>query len=124
MTTIEKLDARTGLTPRMSENEFEAWALRTNTPAEWANGEVLLMSPASEEHVEIVHWLQTLLGMYVAKHRLGRVMATEFMVRLGDSGAGSRIFCSSAREARQFLPETYLDGAPDLAIGAASPGKP
>lgn len=108
-----------GFKPRMSEAAFEKWALRQNVRAEWIDGEVTVMAPASEEHFEIVHWLQTLLGLYVAKHKLGRVVPGDFMVRLSDCRRQPDVFFVAAEGKTRFT-RTCLQGAPDLAVEIVS----
>jgi Uma2 family endonuclease len=110
----------TGYSHRMTEAAFEKWALKENVRAEWVNGEVIVMAPVSEEHFEIVHWLQTLLGLYVAKRKLGRVVPGDFMVRLPERRRMPDVFFVATGSRARFS-RTHLQGGPDLAVEIVSP---
>jgi Uma2 family endonuclease len=104
---------------RMTEREFDRWTWPESLRAEWVEGEVIIISPANDDHVEIGHWLETLLGMFVAKHRLGRV-ASDLLVRLpGRRRLPDILFVTKGGKA-QFT-RTYLEGAPDLIVEIVSP---
>ncbi len=106
----------------MSEEEFLAWA-NPEVRAEWVDGEVIPMSPASFRHVEINYWLARFMGVYVEHRNLGKVLGQEFAVRL-QSGRISRrvpdiLFISQARLAQ--ITTNHLEGPPDLAVEIVSP---
>ena len=109
--------------PRMSEDEFVAWALAREDNAEWVDGEVIPMSPAAVRHVEIVLWLGHLLDLYVLANGLGKVFGSELMVRLQHARVSRRVpdlmFVSTANLGR--LQTNHLEGPPDLAIEVVSP---
>ncbi|HQU43811.1 MAG TPA: Uma2 family endonuclease, partial [Pirellulales bacterium] len=65
----------------MTEEEFIAWC-DEDTRAEWVDGEVIVMSPASWIHVKLSRFLTSLLGDFVDARSLGDVGGTEFSVRL------------------------------------------
>ena len=106
--------------PRMTESEFETWALRQeNLRAEWIDGEVIVMSFANVEHSETVDWLFALLKMYVEEHNLGKVRQTDFMVRLPKRRRLPDIFFVSKANKGEFT-TTYFQGAPDLVVEVVS----
>ena len=89
--------------------------------AEWANGEAIVMAPENYDHVKIVQWLGSILEEFADQRGLGEVMVNNFESRLS---AGSRRvpdiqFVARARE--HLIRQTYLAGAPDLAVEVVSP---
>jgi len=106
---------------KMTYQEFLAWA-DEDTLAEWVNGEVVMTSPASRQHQEIVKFLAYLLDSFVAARRLGKVLFAPFQVKLGPDLPGREpdlLFI--AREHLGRLRETYLEGPPDLIVEVTSP---
>lgn len=107
---------------RMSYEEFLEWC-DEDTWAEWVNGEVIVLSPASERHQSIRGFLETVLGIYVQEHELGRVIGAPFLMRLPEEMRRARepdlLFV--AREHLDRLKETYLDGPADLVVEIVSP---
>ncbi len=107
----------------MSEEEFVTWAFAHDVRAEWVNGEVIVMSPASFRHVEITQWLIEVLRPVIRSKKLGKLAGPDFLVRLQNSGASRRVpdllFISQANLFR--LKPNHLDGPPDLAIEIVSP---
>ena len=105
---------------RMTEKEFEAWC-DEDTRAEWVDGEVILMSPANDGHVDLNAWLISLLRFITEADDLGLVRFDMF-VRLA-ARKTRRIpdvfFVSRGRQS--ILKRTLLDGAPDIAIEIVSP---
>jgi len=102
--------------------EFLDW-LDEDTRAEWADGEVLVTSPASDSHQDISRFLIALLS-HVAEHDdAGIVRPAPFLVRLPPPLQRARepdiVFV--AREHLDRLRPTYLDGAPDLVVEIVSP---
>ena len=121
MTIAEELAALPeGYRPRMTEEEFESWALRERVQAEWVEGEVILMSPVNVPHADIVSWLNILMGLFVSKHRLGRLITTEVMVRLPSRRRLPDIFFVRHDREGNFT-RTYLQGAPNMIIEVVSP---
>jgi Uma2 family endonuclease len=106
----------------MSEQEFEAWVLANEgVRAEWVDGEVQMMSPASFEHCDLNLWLGHLLLGFVEERRLGAVVGPEFTIRLR-GGQVRRVpdllFVAESR--RSSIRPTYFDGPPDLVIELVS----
>jgi len=105
--------------PKMTYEEFLAWA-DEDTLAEWVDGEVVMSSPASSRHQEIVGFLSTVIGMFVRQRELGVAMLAPFQMKLLDSGREPDLIFVAARHVDR-LRNTYLDGPADLAIEVLSP---
>jgi len=107
---------------KLTYEEFLAWC-DEDTWAEWVDGEVVMVSPASERHQEIRRFLEALLGIYVEERGLGRVLGAPFQMHLGEPVRRGRepdlLFV--ARERLSSLKETYLDGPADLVVEIISP---
>lgn len=113
-------------TNRISYEEFLArydeFAATEAGGAEWVDGEVIQMSPASDRHQDLVGFLTTLLRIFVEMKDLGAVRFAPFQMKLASRPAGREpdiIFV--ARENLHRLKPTYLDGAADVAIEVISP---
>ncbi|MBT3602491.1 MAG: Uma2 family endonuclease [Candidatus Latescibacteria bacterium] len=89
--------------------------------AEWVNGEVFPMSPASDRHQNVNGFLESILRIYVESKNLGIIRGAPFLMRLNKSKAREPdlLFLSNVNQDR-LLP-TYLDGAADLVIEIISP---
>jgi Uma2 family endonuclease len=106
---------------KMSYEEFLAWC-DEDTWAEWVEGEVIMVSPASERHQDLQRFLQAVLGIFVEQHGLGRVLSAPFQMRLSGSIRSGRepdvLFIAQAHLER--LRETYLDGPADVVVEIVS----
>jgi Uma2 family endonuclease len=105
----------------LSYQEFLAWC-DEDTWAEWVNGEILMMTPASNRHQLLVDFLAIVLRIYVEVHALGIVLSAPFQMKTGPDLPGREpdlLFI--AGEHLNRLRETYLDGPADLAIEVTSP---
>jgi Uma2 family endonuclease len=93
----------------------EAWA-------EWVDGEVILMSPASTRQQLLGAFLSALLQFFVEAKGLGLVLIAPFQMKLvlRPSGREPDVL-SIARERLGLLTDVYLDGPADLAIEVISP---
>jgi len=106
---------------RMTEEEFLAWC-DEETRAEWVDGDVIMMSPANFEHIDLQNWLIGVLRLYVEKHDLGTLVGPEFQTRLPERPSRrvpDLLFVAKARG--QLIERTQLSGAPDLCIEIVSP---
>ncbi len=88
--------------------------------AEWMDGEVILLSPASSRHQDLSDFLTAILRAYVEAKRLGVVRSAPFQMRLGLSGREPDLLFV-AQEHIERLQENYLDGPADLVIEIVSP---
>jgi Uma2 family endonuclease len=102
--------------------EFLDWC-DEDTWAEWVDGEVQMVSPASEPHADLSGFLQAILRHWIEARDLGIVLAAPFLMRLPDPVRRGRepdlLFVR--KENRGRLRETYLDGPADLVIEIISP---
>lgn len=107
---------------RMTEEEFDNWHDEL-VRGEWVNGEVITMSPANVEHLDLGAFIDRVMGLFVAEHNLGKVIP-ELQVRLN---LGKKIVrrvpdvVFITRERLNILTATYAEGAPDLVIEIVSP---
>ena len=106
----------------MSYAEFLDWC-DEDTRAEWVDGEVIIVSPASLAHQTLVGFLLKILDTYVEQRELGQVIAAPFQMKTGPELPGREpdlLFI--ARENLGRLEGVYLDGPADLAIEVVSRG--
>jgi Uma2 family endonuclease len=114
-------DRKVGAPIKLSYEEFLK-GCDEDTWAEWVDGEVIMVSPASKRHQEIVDFLLKLLGIYVEVKSLGTLLSAPFQMYLAEERRGREpdlLFVVKERE--QLLKETFLDGPADLVIEIASP---
>jgi len=110
-------------TPPPGPVTFEAfleWA-DEDTWAEWVEGEVIVMAPASERHQQLVRFLLSLLTFYVEARNLGWLCAAPFLMRLSPTVAREPDLLFVTNEHLDRVKETYLDGPADLVVEIISP---
>jgi len=106
---------------KMSWQEFLEW-VDEDVWAEWVNGEVVVMSPASDRHQDIVGFLSALMRFWAEAKDLGVVRTEPFLVKLPEPlPARSPDIIFVAKENLHRLTANYLDGAPDIAVEIISP---
>ncbi len=88
--------------------------------AEWVDGEVIPLSPASNRHQDLSDFLTAILRAYVEAKQLGVVRSAPFQMRIGLSGREPDILFV-AKGHLERLKESYLDGPADLVIEIISP---
>ena len=91
---------------------------------ELVRGELLTMTPPGGEHGDIASILDGSLGVFVRRHRLGRVfLETGFLLTTDPDTvrAPDVAFVSRARPEGATRIRTYIPGAPDLAVEVISP---
>ncbi len=106
---------------KLSFEEFLAWC-DEDTCAEWVDGRVVMLSPASDPHQNLVGFLTAVLRIYVESRGLGWVRNAPFLMRLANIPSGREpdlLFVAS--EHRSRIRETYLDGPADLVVEIVSP---
>ena len=106
---------------RMTFDEFMAFDPEVGR-AEWVDGEVILVSPASSDHQLIFVFLIQLLGIYIGRHKPGILYASPFLMRLANRPSGREpdvLFV--ANEHIDRIKPAFLDGPADLAIEIVSP---
>ena len=108
--------AKTVPLEQMTYEEFLAWA-DEDTWAEWVNGEVVILTPASNRHQLLVGFLIHLFQHFVEAHQLGVVLTAPFQMKLGSDLPGREpdiLFIT--REHLDRLQNAYLDGPADLVV--------
>lgn len=108
--------------PTKTKLSYEEFLQRydEDTPAEWVDGEVILLSPASSRHQDLSDFLTAILRTYVEAKQLGVVRSAPFQMKLGLSGREPDLLFI-AKEHTERLKENYLDGPADLVIEIISP---
>jgi Uma2 family endonuclease len=117
----ERLNGRPVPGVRMTERQFVAWSTPGALPAEWVDGEVILMTTPSGEHVDLNVWILRFMAEFVEHHDLGLVRMP-FTARLSAVGARRDpdvLFVSKPR--LHLLRDNHLEGPPDLAVEIVSP---
>jgi Uma2 family endonuclease len=108
-------------TEKLTFEEFLA-TLDEDTWAEWVDGGVIMLSPASDRHQNMADFLITILRFYVESHELGWVRSAPFLMRLPEVPSGREPDILFVRTERMSLVQpTYLDGPADLVIEIVSP---
>ena len=105
---------------KMSFEEFLDWC-DEDTRAEWVDGEVIVLSPATYEHQDISDFLISILRVYVQARHLGWVCSAPFLMRLPELNRAREpdiLFVSEGR--REIVRETYLEGPADLVVEIVS----
>ena len=90
--------------------------------AEWVDGEVIQLSPASKRHQLLVNFLAALLQHFVEANRSGLVISAPFQMKTGADLPGREpdiLFI--AKDNLERLKETYLAGAADVVVEVISP---
>lgn len=106
---------------KLTYEEFLDWC-DEDTWAEWVDGEVVMVSPASRRHQQVASFLDRLVGWFVELRNLGVLLTAPFQMKTGPALAGREpdlLFV--LREHLHRLKETFLDGPADLVIEILSP---
>lgn len=109
------------LTKKLSYEEFLAWC-DEDTRAEWVDGEVILLSPASKRHQDLADFLTAILRAFIEVRGLGVVLSAPFQMKTGPDLPGCEpdlLFV--AKEHLDRLKENYLDGPADLVVEIVPP---
>ena len=90
--------------------------------AEWVDGEVQMMSPASDAHQRVGIFLFRIISDFVEVHDLGAVFRLKFQMKLVQGGQGREpdLFFVPKAKLSQVTPG-YFDGPGDLVIEIISP---
>lgn len=105
---------------KLTYEEFLAWC-DEDTWAEWVNGEVIVLSPASRRHQELVAFLSRVLGIFIEARDLGVLLSAPFQMKTGPDLPGREpdlLFVAKGR--LDLLKGTYLDGPADLVVEITS----
>lgn len=114
---IAQLDPKSGW---ISYEEFLA-SVDEGTHAEWVDGEVVRMTPPTEEHARITSYLSHILSGYNKRKQLGgRVYHAPFQMKLSASGREPDVVFVG-RDKLGRIEKLGLQGPADLAIEVVSP---
>jgi Uma2 family endonuclease len=108
-------------TKKLTYEEFLEWC-DEDTWAEWVNGEVIVLTPASDRHQDLADFLTAILRVYTEARGLGVVRSAPFQMKTGPELPGREpdvLFI--ATEHLERLKKTFLDGPADLVIEITSP---
>jgi len=104
----------------MTYEGFLDW-LDEDTRAEWVDGQVIVMSPASRQHQTLVTFLLKILSEFAIEHDRGEVIPGPFQMKLPVRPSGREpdvLFL--AKDRSHLLHDTYLDGPADLVVEVIS----
>jgi Uma2 family endonuclease len=105
---------------RMSLQEFLEWA-DEDVWAEWEDGEVIFLSPASYRHQSISRFLTMLIGSFLEERDMGEVLTAPFSMWLPVS---KRVrepdILVVLKENLDRIKKNFLDGPADLVIEIVS----
>ena len=90
--------------------------------AEWVDGEVVILTPASDRHQDLARFLTVVLSLFVERHDAGVIRPAPFQMHLGEQRRGREpdlLFI--ATEHLERLQPTYLEGPADLVVEIVSP---
>lgn len=106
---------------RMTYEEFLKWA-DEDTHAEWVDGEVIELSPATEWHQDLGSFLTSLFRLFVENRQTGKVLPAPFQMKAAPELPGREPdILYIAQEHLDRLRETYLEGPADLVVEIVSP---
>lgn len=106
---------------KLTYEEFLAW-LDEDTWAEWVDGEVVMVSPASDRHQDLASFLTTVLRIFTEAHHLGVIRPAPFPMKTGPELPGREPDLLFLRhEHRDRLKTTSVDGPADLVVEITSP---
>ncbi len=102
--------------------EFRSW-LTEDIKAEFINGEVIMHSPASESHNEVVINLGGIANIYSTIKNLGKVRVEKALIGMTRNDYEPDIAFWRNEIADRFEPNMNVYPVPDLIIEVLSPGK-
>ena len=120
---VETIDQPRRVPPKgkISFEEFLDWC-DEDTWAEWVDGEVIMVSPASIEHQDVGSFLEKIMGIYVEARGLGKIIRAPFVMRVEKVQSAREpdlLFVQNNRI--HLIKETYLDGPADMVVEIVSP---
>jgi len=123
METVIQARAGAGLAPPsgLTYEEFLQWA-DDGMRAEWIDGEIVVMSPASSSHQRLSQFLAMTLRAFVDFHKAGVILTASFQMRTGPDLPGREpdiVFVTASNETR--IRDNHLAGPADIAIEIISP---
>jgi Uma2 family endonuclease len=90
---------------------------------EFVDGEIRMSPKTTARHGDVIAQLMILLGTFVKARDVGRVLSPETGFRMpgGNVRSPDLSFAAKARVPGGTMPETFFEGAPDLAVEVLSP---
>lgn len=120
-TMIDRAEPKAQPPEPVTFEEFLEWC-DEDTHAEWVNGAIVMMSPASDQHQDLCDFLLAVLRLYVEAHKLGWVRSAPFHMRTEVHPSGREPDLMFVIGERMHLVQpTYLDGPADLVVELVSP---
>jgi Uma2 family endonuclease len=101
--------------------EFLAWC-DEDTHAEWVDGEIIMRSPASDQHQDLSDFLITAMRLFNEAHQLGWIRSAPFLMRTDVKPSGREpdmLFV--IKERMHLVQPAFLDGPADLIVEIVSP---
>lgn len=92
------------------------------THAEWIDGKIVTMSPASKQHQRLVVFLTRLMSQFIESRQVGELFVAPFQMKTGDDFPGREpdiLFV--ANENHDRVRNTHVAGPADLVVEIASP---
>lgn len=117
-------DIRHSTNPSPGATTLEEFLRITDEDAwvEWANGEVIALSPASNRHQDIADFLISILRPFVQRHDAGWVRTAPFLMLLPElDRAREPDLLFVRRENLDRVRETRVEGPADLVVEIISP---
>lgn len=105
---------------KLSEEEFLAWC-DEDTKAEWVDGQVIMMSPASFPHADMTMFLGAIIKTWTDRRKLGKVLGPEFPARLSPRVRRVPDLMFISKERVEHILLNHFEGAPDFVIEVVSP---
>lgn len=105
----------------LSYSEFLQW-LDEDVRAEWVDGEIFIISPASRRRQRLSDFLTAILKLYVEPNRLGEVTSAPFQMKPSEELPGREpdiLFVAGER--LHIIQDTFVAGPADLVVEILSP---
>jgi Uma2 family endonuclease len=105
----------------MTAEAFYEWC-DEDTRAEWVDGEVIVLSPTSNRHHQIIRFLSIVIQAWVDARDLGQLFQEVFLIRLYTPARRERVpdLMFVRREHLDRVKPTYVDGLADLVVEIVS----
>ena len=121
-TAIDRANPKVPPPGPVTFEEFLEWC-DEDTHAEWVNGAIVMMSPASDQHQQLLGFLFTIIQLFNQAHdQSGWLQIAPFPMRTEVHPSGREpdlMFVT--RERMQLVQPTFLDGPADLVVELVSP---
>lgn len=95
--------------------------LKPDIKAEFINGEVIIQSPAKEEHLQATENILEMVKNYVRCHQLGKVHTEKALIALERNDFEPDVCFFGNTKANQFTADQWKFPAPDFVVEVLSP---